>query len=165
MFLFPSLLRDRVTDITPADLASIGVRGLLLDVDNTLTAHHSRELAPAVKDWLAAMKAARIGLTVVSNGRKWRVKAFTEKTGMQYISMAAKPSPLGFIRGARRLNLPLRECAAVGDQTFTDIIGAKLCGMKAIQVLPVNTDASGVLWVKRKIEGKILKRYKMRNEE
>ena len=37
--LYPSAMADRVYRITPQLLKSWGVRGLILDIDNTLTTH------------------------------------------------------------------------------------------------------------------------------
>lgn len=126
---YPTLYRRRITDITLDDLQTLGVRGLLLDVDNTLTAHGSQHLSPAVQEWLAAMQQAGIGLTVVSNALPSRVAPFAEKIGLRYTAFSCKPSPIGFWRGVRRLGLPKRQVAAVGDQVFTDIVGANLCGI------------------------------------
>ena len=64
--LYPELLRNRITDITLEDLRALGVKGLLLDVDNTLALHGSQVLDPAVEDWLQKMRKAGIRLTVVS---------------------------------------------------------------------------------------------------
>ena len=46
---YPNRLVPRVTDIDPRQLAESGVRGLLLDADNTLTTHNSQQLDPAVR--------------------------------------------------------------------------------------------------------------------
>lgn len=54
----PDLYRDRLTAITPGDLDALGVKGLFLDVDNTLTRHRSQYLDPDVEIWLAEMQAA-----------------------------------------------------------------------------------------------------------
>ena len=62
--LYPTILKNRITDITAQELKERGIRGLLLDVDNTLTRHGSQELDPAVEVWIAEMQAAGIGLTV-----------------------------------------------------------------------------------------------------
>lgn len=43
---YPTLYRRRITDLTSADLRTLGVSGLLLDVDNTLTTHDCPELEP-----------------------------------------------------------------------------------------------------------------------
>ena len=42
-----------VTHITPEFLAQKGIRALVLDIDNTLTADRSQELPEEVAGWLA----------------------------------------------------------------------------------------------------------------
>ncbi len=155
----PDLLKNRITDITLEDLRALGVRGLLLDVDNTLTTHGSQALDPAVRQWLEAMAEQGIALTVVSNGMPKRVEPFAKKIGLRHIAFACKPFPLGFWRGARRLGLKRRECAAVGDQTFTDILGSRLAGVRSIQLLPIRLEHQPTLRFKRMLERKILRRY------
>lgn len=138
--LYPTRYRRRVTDITLEDLEELGVRGLLLDVDNTLTTHGSQHLSPEVEAWLTMMKEAGIALTVVSNSWEWRVAPFAEKIGLRHTSLSCKPSPIGFWRGARRMGLKRRECAAVGDQIFTDILGAKLGGVPCFLLDPIEKE-------------------------
>ena len=158
MSLFiPTLYKKSLPDITEDDLRAMGVRGLFLDVDNTLTTHRSQHLDPAINDWLYRMQAAGIALTVVSNSNPGRVRPFAEKIGLRHISFACKPFPFGFWRAAKRLGLPLGKCAAVGDQVFTDIAGAHLAGVKSIQVLPIKMETGKPLMaVKRRIEARIL---------
>ena len=66
---------------------------LVLDIDNTLTADRSQELPDEVAGWLAQMKEAGIGLTIVSNGAEKRVRPFAEKLGLAYLYRSAKPLP------------------------------------------------------------------------
>ena len=134
---YPALYRRRVTDITLQDLEALGVKGLLLDVDNTLTTYGSQDLSDEVAAWLRCMEEAGIKLTVVSNSWERRVAPFAQKIGLQHTSLSCKPSPVGFWRGARRMGLKCRECAAVGDQVFTDILGANLGGVPCILLEPI----------------------------
>lgn len=157
---YPDILKNRITDITYDDLRKLGVRGLLLDVDNTLTTHGSQVLDPAVHAWLDYMKSMNIDLTIVSNAFPKRVRPFAARVGLKFISLACKPFPLGFIRGARRLGIPRSQCAAIGDQTFTDIIGAKLAGVHSIQLLPILPEHQLTLRFKRRIERYILNKYR-----
>ncbi|MBP3435989.1 MAG: YqeG family HAD IIIA-type phosphatase [Clostridia bacterium] len=130
----------RAIDITPEDLKERGIRGLLLDIDNTLTTYGSTELAEGVLEWLDTMKTAGIALTVVSNALDRRIAPFAEKLGLRHISLACKPSPIGFWRAARRVGLPLKQCAAVGDQIFTDWFGTKFSGVSCFLLEPIRTD-------------------------
>ena len=137
---YPTIYRRHITDITAADLNAMGIRGLLLDVDNTLTTYGSQELSPEITAWLEEIKAAGFELTVVSNAWEWRVAPFARKIGLHHSSLSCKPSPFGFWRGARRMGLKSRECIAVGDQIFTDILGANLGGVRSVLLDPIRTD-------------------------
>lgn len=150
---YPTLYRDHITDITLDDLKRLGVRGLLLDVDNTLTTHGSQVLSNEVRDWLDGMRRAGIPMTVVSNSWEWRVAPFADRIGLRHTSLSCKPLPFGFWRGARRLGLKPRECVAIGDQVFTDILGANLCGVPCIQLQPIQLETGKpILKFKRKLE-------------
>jgi len=162
---YPTLYKNRITDITLAELEALGIRGLLLDVDNTLTAHGSQELPDSVRDWLAQMQDGGIRLTVVSNAWEWRVAPFADKIGLQHTSLSCKPSPFGFWRGVRRLGLPKAQCAAIGDQVFTDILGANLYGITCFQVMPMDpTTDKPFLRVRRRWERKLYENRKGRGE-
>ena len=49
---YPDERRRRITEIDPAALAARGIRGIILDVDNTLTTHDNPRPAPGVLEWL-----------------------------------------------------------------------------------------------------------------
>lgn len=161
MWIFtPTMMKNRITDITPEDLHNLGVKGLLLDVDNTLTKFHSQELSDEVAKWLSDMQKAGFALMVVSNGFAKRVLPFTNKIGLDAISLSCKPSPIGFWRGAKQLKLPLKEVVAIGDQIFTDVIGAHLAGVKVIQLMPIELEVNRpTIMLKRKLEKGLNKRY------
>ena len=97
---YPAMLRERIQYVTPDDLRSLGVEGILLDVDNTLTKFHSQELSDEVANWLKMMQDEGFKMTVVSNGFAKRVLPFTNKIGLDAVSLSCKPSPIGF--GAAR---------------------------------------------------------------
>ena len=161
---YPNIYKNRITDITVTDLHTWGVKGLLLDVDNTLTTHGSQELSDEVRDWLEEMKNAGIRMTVVSNSWEWRVAPFAKKIGLRHTSLSCKPSPFGFMRGVRRLGLKKSECLAIGDQVFTDIIGANLYGIRSVQVMPILLEeGKPFLKLKRRIERKLYEKRKGQN--
>lgn len=156
---YPTMMKNRITDVTAEELHRQGIKGLLLDVDNTLTRYKSQELADDVKDWLRRMQQEGLALTIVSNGLPKRVKPFAGKVGLRCIAFACKPSPLGYFRGARRLGLSRRECAIIGDQMFTDVVGANLCGMRSILLKPIELETGKpTIQLKRKCERWMLNR-------
>ena len=89
MLITPEYVFKDVTHITPEWLSRKGIRALVLDIDNTLTADRSQELPDEVAAWLEAMRKAGVKLTIVSNGAEKRVRPFAEKTG------PCLPVPLG----------------------------------------------------------------------
>lgn len=155
---YPALYRRRITDVTAEDLHRMGVRGVLLDVDNTLTTHDAPDLTDEVKAWLATMQEEGFSLMVVSNNKPERVAPFAEKIGLPYTALAHKPMPSGYKRAAATLGVPKKECVAIGDQIFTDIMGANLSGMTSILLEPIQPEVEQKFIVfKRKIERLLLK--------
>ena len=93
MLVTPEYVFKDVTHITPEWLAQKGIRALVLDIDNTLTADRSQELPEEVAGWLETMRRAGVKLTIVSNGAEKRVRPFAEKLGLAYLYRSAKPLP------------------------------------------------------------------------
>lgn len=163
---YPHLLRERITRVTAEDLRALGVEGILLDVDNTLTKFHSQELSEEVAAWLTAMQAEGFRMTVVSNGFKHRVLPFANKIGLNAVSLSCKPSPIGFWRGARRLGLPRKKCVAIGDQLFTDVLGSKLAGVKMLLVMPIELETGRpTILFRRRLEKGIVRRFRQKHPE
>ena len=139
---YPTLYRRRITDVTVEDLQELGAEGVLLDIDNTLTTHDAPDLAPEVTAWLDRMRQAGYPMTVVSNNREPRVRPFAEKIGLGYECHAGKPLARGYRAAAGKLGLPPERCAAIGDQIFTDIVGANLAGMPCILLEPIEPEVA-----------------------
>ncbi|MCL2884807.1 MAG: YqeG family HAD IIIA-type phosphatase [Oscillospiraceae bacterium] len=156
---YPLFYKNAITAITVEELTALGARGLLLDIDNTLTRHRSQEIGEDVRAWLARMKAAGFAMTLVSNSTPRRVKPYADKLGLSCSYFSCKPLPLGYWRGVRRMKLKRKECVAIGDQVFTDVVGAKLAGVKCIQVMPVEMETGKpFLGFKRKLEARIIRK-------
>lgn len=146
-------------ELTPEMLARLGVRGIVLDVDNTMAAFRAQTPFPGVPEWTRRMREAGVQLVVVSNNYKKRVAPFAGKFGLPHISFALKPSPFGYLRAKRRMGLRARECAAVGDQIFTDTVGANLCGMRSVLLEPLAYDPALTVRLKRFFERFFRRRY------
>ena len=165
---YPTLYRRRITDVTAEDLRHLGVRGVLLDVDNTLTTHDAPDLTEEVKSWLSAMQVEGFSLVVVSNNQPERVTPFAKKIGLPFTAHARKPLPTGYRAAAKSLGFSVRECVAIGDQIFTDIMGANLSGMKSILLEPIQFEVEQkFIAFKRKIEAPMLnsRRQRARKEQ
>jgi len=160
--LEPTLLKNRITELSAEELSAMGITTLLLDVDNTLTEHHSQELDEATERWLADMRTAGIRMRLVSNSKKPRVEPFAGRIGLDFEHTSCKPLPFGFLRAMRSLGVRRQECLAVGDQTFTDVIGAKLAGVRVAQLIPIKVEDGWSFRLRRRLEQPILERFRRR---
>ena len=152
MLITPEYVFKDVTHITPEWLAEKGIRALVLDIDNTLTADRSQELPAEVAQWLEEMRKAGVALTIVSNGAERRVKPFARKLGLAYLYRAAKPLPFALMVARRRMGVKRWEMAMVGDQLYADRMAAALYGIPGLMVVPRGPDLGAQVVLKRKWE-------------
>lgn len=125
-----------VEHLSPAVLRRLGIRGLLLDLDETLLAGAHDEPEPDVRAWAERLRAAGVHLALVSNARRDRVRHVARILQVPGYALAGKPGPWAYRRAVRALGVPPEACAAVGDQLFTDVLGARLAGLRAVLVAP-----------------------------
>lgn len=149
-----------LTELTPAMLQAMHIRAIVLDADNTMAAHGSQTPFDGVLEWTEQMTARGIRLIVVSNNFEKRVAPFAARFNLPFISFACKPSPLGYLRAKKLAGVRVRECLVVGDQIFTDILGANLCGMKSVLLDPLAPDPSKTVRFKRRLESILRPHYK-----
>ncbi len=161
MALFlPTLAVARVIDITPDLLRAVGVHGLILDVDNTLAEHGSPQPYHGTMEWLHRMSEAGIALVILSNNTQERVAPLARQYGIPFLSMCMKPLPFAYWRGAQLLGLSRKNMAVVGDQVFTDVLGANLSGMRSVLLEPIREEKSLSFRIRRRMEKRIRKRIR-----
>ncbi len=152
MILIPDYLFDRVWEISPEFLGAHGIRGLILDIDNTLTFDHAPELPAQTAAWLARLKAAGLKAAIVSNNREARVRPFAALCGLDYVADALKPKRVGYERSAAVLGEQAAQIAVVGDQLFTDVAFGNRFGCTTILVRPMGPDLPWYVKAKRVLE-------------
>jgi HAD superfamily phosphatase (TIGR01668 family) len=79
-----------------------------------------------------------ITVCVVSNSRKPRVQVFCKKYGMPCITHARKPFSKGIKECLAKFQIPASQAALVGDQIFTDTLGANSAGVQSILVKAID---------------------------
>ena len=79
-----------------------------------------------------------ISICVVSNSKKDRVRKFCRQYGLDCITHARKPFSNGIRRCIDEYELTAEECALVGDQIFTDVLGANCAGVYSILVKAIH---------------------------
>ena len=127
-----------VVQISPQKLAARGIRLVLADLDNTLVPYKVTEPSSEVMAWKAELERNEIRLFLLSNSRKpGRAQAFAEKLGIPFQGHSGKPRKAGYIRAMERMGCRPEETVMVGDQIFTDTLGANNAGVTPLLVLPI----------------------------
>ena len=132
--LLPRYIAAKITDLTAQRLKNMGVELLMMDFDNTIVPYTTDTPTEELLSWLEEMKKSDIRLCVVSNSKRDRVKIFCGKYGIDCITHAKKPFSKGIRQCLERYQLPAQKCALVGDQIYTDTLGANGCGVQSILV-------------------------------
>lgn len=159
MILYPNLYCKNVMAITMDILQKNNIKGLILDVDNTLI-DIDRNMDPRVKEWVDELKKDGIKMCIVSNTNKVdKVKKVSETLDLPYFYFAKKPFKGGFKKAKELLQLEYENIAAVGDQIMTDVVGANRCKIFSILVEPISEKDIFITKVKRPIERLIINRY------
>lgn len=159
MFFYPDYYCDKVTDITIDLLKENHIKGMMLDVDNTLI-DFDRNLLEGIEEWIQEIKQNDIKCIILSNSNKVdKVTMVAKKLDLPYIFFATKPLKRGFNKAQKELGLESENIAVVGDQIFTDVIGANRSKMFSILVNPIAKKDIWVTKLKRPIEEFIIKSY------
>ena len=143
--LLPRLITPRLTDLTPQMLKSRGINLLMMDFDNTIVPYTTSTPTAEMDRWFRQLAASDIRLCVVSNSKKDRVKLFCKEYGIDCITHSQKPFPKGIRQCLNRYGLSPGVCALVGDQIFTDTLGANGCGVTSILVEAIDNHT---IWLK-----------------
>ncbi|MBE3596576.1 MAG: YqeG family HAD IIIA-type phosphatase [Hydrogenibacillus sp.] len=153
---------ERVVDsffvLEAGDLAQQGIRGLIVDLDNTLVPWNSEEESPEVAEHLNRLLDAGLRIVIASNNRSPRVGRIAGRLGVRHVSFARKPLPIGLRRALSIIDLPKTEVAVVGDQLLTDVLGGNLLGLRTILVRPLVDHDGWVTRVNRWVERRVLGR-------
>ena len=159
MKLYPNAYLKNVKEITIDFLNKNNIKALILDVDNTLI-DFNKKMLDGVEEWCKNLKKQGIKLFIVSNSnKKAKVEMVAKKLELPYIHFATKPFKRGFKKAAKMLQEKNENIAVVGDQIFTDVIGANRCKMFSILVEPIEKKDLLVTKIKRPLENYIIKRY------
>jgi HAD superfamily phosphatase (TIGR01668 family) len=135
--LIPDIRVNAVFDISPDMLIPRGISLLLLDLDNTLAPYSGRPPSNELITWKDELEASGIGLFIVSNTKTERAAHFADQFGVSYLNRSRKPSTKALYKAMELRGKKPDETALAGDQIFTDILGANLCGITSIAVRPI----------------------------
>lgn len=160
--LYPDARCERIGLIDLKELESRGIKGLLVDIDNTLVPYDEKRPTASALAFLADAKQVGMTVALVSNNSRSRVEKFAAGLDVIWLHKARKPMRYGFLRLAKQMGLSCSEIAVIGDQLFTDIYGANRCGMYSILVEPILDLENRFFRLKRHFEKKVMNHMKKR---
>ena len=135
----PKIITDKLTDITPELLRERKIRLLMLDFDNTIVPYTTTTPTEEMESWLKAMnELPDIQLCIVSNSRNDRVPKFCRERSLSVITHAKKPFTKGINECLAKYGIPASEAALVGDQIYTDTLGANGADVMPILVKAID---------------------------
>lgn len=136
--LLPKLVAKELPDLTPELFLHRGISLVMLDFDNTIVPYTTDIPEERMLAWLEEMKRSGLQLCVVSNSKRPRVRKFCEKYGLDCITHSKKPFPKGIRQCLDRYKLDAASAALVGDQIFTDVLGANSAGVLSVLVKAID---------------------------
>ena len=160
MVLYPDLYLENVKKITLDVLNKNDLKGLILDIDNTLI-DFDKVLLDGAINWCQDLKQNGIKLCILSNTNKvHKVEKVAKTLDLEYIYFAQKPNKKGFLKAQKMLGLENpKQIAVVGDQVFTDVWGGHRVGMFTILTKPIDERDILLTKVKRPFEKIVIKSY------
>ena len=158
---YPDEWIDSVYDYSFESAKEAGFRAVIFDVDNTLVPHG----APATDEAKALfdrLRALGFSTCLMSNNKEERVKSFAGEVGSAYLYKAGKPLKKGYIKAMEITGTTAVDTLFIGDQLFTDVWGAKRCGIHCVLTKPIDPKEEIQIVLKRYLEKFVLKEYEKR---
>lgn len=153
----PKMIIKCYNELSIQELTRKGIRCLICDVDNTLIAYDEITFSEETRHFVETLKENQIEPILISNNVQARVEPLAKKLGVKAYAFAKKPLKKTYRAILSETGYQCCEVACLGDQLFTDVLGANRMKMLSIYTYPlVNRD---VIFTKinRNIEMRMLK--------
>ncbi len=135
------ILGSPILNLTPEILQQQNLKGLVLDVDETLVPISMAETSPELQQWIQQISPTVQVWLVSNNISQIRISRIAKSLNLPYILGARKPSRRKLRQAVESMGLPVEQVAMVGDRLFTDVLAGNRLGMFTILVEPmVNPD-------------------------
>lgn len=158
-WLRPDRIYRSIDTIDFSALQREGIRLVLLDIDNTLVRHGSRQPDDYARAIILSIQNAGLIPFVVSNARASRARAFASELGIDGVGLANKPAATGLVRACHQTGIAAAQTVMIGDQLFTDILAARRAHVLKILVEPLDAHEVWNVACKRWFEAPFLRIY------
>ena len=155
----PTYMFGHYYEITPDFLQSIGVRALLIDIDNTLAPYEQPDPDDRIRGWFRELSEHGIVCALVSNNHAPRVERFNATLGLLAFPDSGKPKKKTLELAMKKLGVTHAETAMLGDQLLTDAYAGKHIGLRTLIVPPIRDKRTLFVRAKRRIERPYIRKY------
>ena len=160
---FPNYYTDKVSDLEIAFFTERKIKGIIIDIDNTLIDYYENITEDTLK-WIEEIKKSGIKILLLSNNNKDRVDRIGGRLGVDGIYYASKPRRKGFVSAMKKMELGNHEICVIGDQLFTDVYGGNRLNIFTILVKQVHERDIWITKFKRPLEKRIMTLY-LKNDD
>ena len=156
----PDYMFDTFADVTPEFLTELGIKALLIDIDNTLAPYEQDEPDERIIAWFAALREHGIKASLVSNNHPPRVELFNKDLGLDAYPDSGKPKSGTLIKAMEKMGSTPENTAGLGDQLLTDTLAAHRLDIISIIVPPIKDRTSAFFKAKRILERPYIRKYR-----
>jgi HAD superfamily phosphatase (TIGR01668 family) len=155
----PDYIFRKFDDISVDFLRALGIKALLIDIDNTLAPYEVAEPDGRIKAWFENLRANGISAALISNNEKERVELFNRSLGLPYYYKSGKPFAKNMKKAMALMGSDSTNTAMLGDQLLTDAAAGKRLGLVTFIVPPIKDKSNAFFRTKRALEVPSIKRY------
>ena len=136
--IVPHFFYRSLEEVELEKLHKLGIKSILLDLDNTLVLGGKSEVPQSVRAWIEEAKKKGFKLGIFSNTLKlkrlWRISL---DLGIPYMRGKFKPRREGLKKALNFLGVKPEESVMIGDRLLTDVWGGNRVGMWTILLKPL----------------------------
>lgn len=158
-YVTPDLIISSYQHLEIDWLVSKDIRLILCDVDNTLVPHGESFKIPLIKEFVQGVTNKGIQVILISNNTLNKVKILSQELSIPVYSFALKPSGHTYRKIMKTYGVQANQIATLGDQLFTDVLGAKRMKMLSIYTNPLSKNDKGITKLNRFIEKMIFQKF------
>ncbi len=156
----PTYIYERVDKIPFEILEKHNIKGIMFDLDNTLT-DYKGIMSEEKIEWIKEAKKRGINVCILSNShRQNKIRDLMMKLDINGLNFAMKPMLKGYKYALNLLDVKKENACMIGDQIFTDIWGANRFGIMSILVRPFDENEEFWVKLKRPIENLFINKKK-----
>jgi HAD superfamily phosphatase (TIGR01668 family) len=158
--LCPQTQTTSVCDLDPVFFKEQGIRGIIIDLDNTLVPWGEDSIEPEMVAWVRTMQSAGLKFCILSNALETRVRTVADILKIPFVSRAVKPRKSPFRKALEKLGTQPEETAVIGDQLFTDILGGNRLDLYTVWTTPISQEEFVSTKAVRRLERLVVRRFR-----